>query len=642
MACRWLVQLMLLICLWSQVEFEEPDSNRNVIILILPAAFRLYAVLGIFDDSCKIFTGNFLGASVQKREYNGGVNVFSSLWSTAWVYELTGVLIVGVYYLTMGLYLRDGKSLSSNSFEEAHFSAFCIMALDLVGFFALINLVSDLQTHQMEILSFCFHLKPDRTTKRSLTSTTPVADKYSTIYNQLYSHFDRLKMLMAAQCIKTVSNFIPIIGFISPSYGPNPVTVFFLFIIPISLPFIYDICSLFVRPENATSETRYYTVWVVFFLGVGCCSIIGGYRGCQKLIDLEGLGIIDFDSLNLGHSFFVYLAKANAFPTTFGFGVCFITSPAAARYSASWHGLPFPLRVILAPFPWLSPHLLQQVHIAGGAVYFFGGMYHFISWIFILALGILSRLTNGLIVCIPTGIILIAAGLKLIWPPGMTGLGDCLRCFKIFTRLENFLKDSKYGSWHVYLANIIFVTYGIHASVSLKSKDTFYWTFAAFCCAMLYLLHPTKSTYFASRILQPLKSLDSFNRKYITLGKTVKPIRKGTLSDVKLHLKMPTYDLQFDEVVQKKPYTGYCDVILIKYRNPAQKWSREMETVHYYSTVNIKTLEDSVDNEIEACLMIQKTRRADGCSAALLDAKDELGEKIEVYYCISILYKYVI
>ena len=440
---------MLLISLWSKLEFQEPDNTKNVFMTILPAAFRLYAVLGIFDDSCKIFTGNFLGATSRKREYHGGVNVFSSLWSTAWVYELVGILIVAVYYLTMFLYLNNGNSLDDESFTESHFSQFCILSLDLVGFLALINLIGELQSHQMEIVSFCFRLQSD---------TTADSDKYSTIYNQLYSHFDRLKMLMAAQCLKTVFNFIPVISFIASDYVPNPITVFFLYIMPISLPFLYDICSLFVRPENATSDTRYYTVWVVFFLGVYCASLIGGYRGCQKLVDLEGLGIVDMDSLNLGHAFFVYVAKANAFPTTFGFGVCFITSPAAARFSASWHGLPFPLRVILAPFPWLAPHLLQQLHIAGGAVYFFGGTYHFISWIFILAFGILSRLTNGLIVCIPTGIILIAAGLKLIWPPGMTGLGECLRCFKTFTRFENFLKDSKYGSWHVYLANIILVT----------------------------------------------------------------------------------------------------------------------------------------------------------------------------------------
>jgi hypothetical protein len=211
----------------------------------------------------------------------------------------------------------------------------------------------------------------------------------------------------------------------------------------------------------------------------------------------------------------------------------------------------------------------------------------------------------------------------------MTGLGDCLRCFKCFVTLENFLKDSKYGNWHVYLANIIFVTYAIHASVSLKPKDTFYWTFAAFCFTILYFLHPTKSTYYAGKLLQPLKSLDTFNRKFTTLGKTAKPIRRGTLSDVKLRLRMPTYDIQFDEVYQNKPYTGYCDVILIKFRDPAAKWSREMETVHYYSTVNVKSIPDS-DNEVEASLMIQKTRRAGGCSAALMDDKDVMGEKIEV------------
>jgi hypothetical protein len=143
------------------------------------------------------------------------------------------------------------------------------------------------------------------------------------------------------------------------------------------------------------------------------------------------------------------------------------------------------------------------------------------------------------------------------------------------------------------------------------------------------MLHPKKSTYFASNFLQPIKSLDTFNRKYTTLGKTAKPIRRGTLSDVKLRLAMPTYDVQFDEVLQNKEYTGYCDVILIKFRDPANKWAREMETVHYYSTVNVRGLPDS-NNEIEASLMIQQTRRKGGCSAALMDATDVMGDKIEV------------
>jgi hypothetical protein len=439
-------------------------------------------------------------------------------------------------------------------------------------------------------------------------------------------------MLMAAMFLKTVYNCVAVIEWMEPSYRPNPIVVFFLYIIPEILPILYDICSIFSRPENVTVESRYWTVWTVFVMSCLCCSVLGAYRGCQKLIDLEDLGIVDFDTVNVGHAFFVYLAKANAMPTTFGFAICFITSPAAARFNASWHGLPFPLKIFLAPFPWLSPHLMQQLHIAGGAVYFFAGMYHFFCWLFILGLNLLSRLTTGLIVCIPTGVILISAGLKLIWPPGMTGMADYCSCFKFIRTLENFLKDSKYGSWHVYLANIVFFTYCVHASVSLYPMNTWYWTFTAFCFSILFLLHPTKSTYFSSKFLQPLKSLDTFNRKYITLGKTAVPIRRGTLSDVKLRLRMPTYDIQFDEVLQKMPYTGYCDVILVKYRDSAHKWSREFETVHYYSTVNVNTIIDSAGgNEIEASLMIQQTRRPGGCSAALMDPKDVMGEKVEVW-----------
>jgi hypothetical protein len=290
---------------------------------------------------------------------------------------------------------------------------------------------------------------------------------------------------------------------------------------------------------------------------------------------------------------------------------------------------------------------MKKIHIAGGAVSIFAGVYHTICWLFILGFHLLSHLTIGLIIAIPTGVILLLAGVKLIWPPGMTGMADTdfCKCFKFMKSLDNFLKDSKYGSWHVYLANIFFFNFCLHASVALFPSNTWYWTFTLFCFFILFILHPTRATYFAASYFEPFEPIDSFKRKYITLSKSVVSIRQGTLSDVKLRLRMPTYDSQFDEAYpEKKPYTGYCDVILIKYRNPEHKWISEFEAVHYYSVVNVSTVTDSVGgDEIEAQLMIQKTSRPGGCSAALMDTKDVTGDKIEVseLYIICFLVNYI-
>ena len=251
------------------------------------------------------------------------------------------------------------------------------------------------------------------------------------------------------------------------------------------------------------------------------------------------------------------------------------------------------------------------------------------AWILIVALSMISNYTNKLIFTIPTGIGLVLLGTKLMWPPGMVGMSSR---FKILTGLDTFLKDSKYGSYHVYFVKFCFVLYIAHATVRQYPRSIYYWGFPMIAYVILVFLHPAKSTYFYAYFLQYFLPQDSFDRKYTTLGKRSVPIRKGTLSNVTLHLKAPTYDDQFGDIMYSgtEEYRGFCDVILIKFRQKQSTWARELETVHYYSTVGISRVPCEEGHQIEARLMIQKTGRRGGCSDDLIGTAEETASSIEV------------
>lgn len=610
---RWMLVVIFLICRYTDTEYEVVKSTKSGILVIIPAALRCFAILGLVDDAYKIFTGKIDGYEIKGDTDSRGVQSFAKLWATSWVGQTAVVSLVFFYYGTLIWFFRseDEQKNSLRYYVIEHGSVFVRFCLDLTSLASIMGIVQVLQQHELEIMKFAHRLVG----KFENAS-------YAVTHKNLHKLFDVLKMMMAVQFFNLLVTSSSIFHIAFDVYNTHPITLVTLYIFGIATPFLYTFFSLIASTENVTIETRDYTVWALFYSSVACAALIGAFRGCSP-----------DDSYP---QFLVYFARSNAMPTSFGFGMCFLSSPAAARFSPAWHTLPLPFRLLLAPMPWLSTHLMQQIHIASGAVFFFPGFYHTIAWLVIIASGMVTTFTAKLLFTVPTGVLLVALGTKLIWPPGMVGISSR---FPSLARLDNFLKDSKYGSFHVYFVKFCFFLYIFHASVRQYPRRIFYWGFPLIGYVILIFLHPAKSTYYHSNWFQIFQHQDSFCRSYITLSKNSVSIRDRTLASVTLILKTPTYDEQLGDIMYsgQSEYRGFCDVILIKFRQKDSPYAREVETVHYYSTVGIKNKACEEGHQIEAQLMIQKTGRKGGCSDALMSTSEDSASSIEVK-CIQLLF----
>lgn len=322
------------------------------------------------------------------------------------------------------------------------------------------------------------------------------------------------------------------------------------------------------QPGIATESARFYTVFSLFFSTIAACAIIGAYVACSTLSCLVRMDNISSENAHSDLAFFLYYAKACAIPTSFAFGLVFLTSPGASRCSSKWHSLPFVARFILAPMPWISPYLMQRLHIASGTILFSLGLYHGLAWCIMLATpGFLHNLSAAFYVAIVTGCLMLVLTVKLLWPPGMELYGR-----NSFKWLNTWLKDSKYGMTHVFLANGVFLLYCLHASVNLYTVGNFYifyWTFPVLGFIILIFLHPGKLNHMAATLFRDfqlqLKTVDSYDRNFVILNKqTTSAIKRGKLFNVTLDLQIPTYDSQFVDVMRDQFYYGCCDVVLVK------------------------------------------------------------------------------
>ena len=618
---RWALFLCFDIALWTQPEYEDFTNVRIASLGMLACFLKAIAVLGFIQDCCVIFSGKFRGKTIKDSDFHSGASKFSEYWSNLWVLELALLISGGFFFAKMLDYaIRDLPFEES----ETNYSKLLLLAVNLFLLVSLVYFLRLVKTHEAEILS----------SSKILGGSN---DTVVSTYLKVSLLFEVLKMLMFVQFCAVLVDGIPIIVWAFPDYSANPIPWTTLYLLGWSTPIFYGVLAEFMRVEvMGTTTARRYAVFAIYAVAHICCSIIGGFRGCGKLRVLENDGWMDVDDLNNWRSFLVYLAKANAIPTTLGFGLLFVTSPTAARYSASWATLPLVLQLILAPLPWLSPHLLNELHIASGAVMFTGGAWHAFSWMLIYALKSLTKTSVGVFFAVITGCVMLALIVKLLWPPGMKGLSYHYK-WKNHS-FDNFLKDSKYGSYHVYFANIVFLVYLFHGTVNLYPSEVYYWTFPLVCFLILFLLHPAKSTYY-STLLQLLRSRETFDRKYHLLKKTGARIKGKGLTDVRLEIQLPTYDHQFAEVIDRHAYTGYCDVILLKLRRPNTPIESEVETIHYYSVVNAVEIPRAHHPSIEVRLLIQfgGGMRKDGCSATLTNL-DENVETMEVLSFLAVFF----
>jgi hypothetical protein len=609
---RWALFLCVDIALWTQPEYEDFETIKIASIGMLACLLKAFALLGFIQDCCVIFSGKIYGKNIKDSEFHSGTAQFSEYWSQLWVGEIL-LLVAGLFfYGKMWEYSYDGSTIRP---QATHYANLLLLGVNAALLILLIYFLRIIKVHEAEILSSSKIL--------GIADDTVVGT-----YLKVSLLFESIKMLMFVQFCAILLDAIPIIEWAYPEFVPSPIVSTTMYLLGWSTPIFYNTFVNYFPLETKAIDARKYTILGVYLLAHISCSMAGAYRGCEKLKKFESDGWLEREDLRHALSFLLYLAKANAIPTSLGFGLLFVTSPTAARYSSSWGQLPLVMQGILAPLPWLSPHLLNELHIASGTVLFTGGVCHALSWMLIYSTKLLVKISVGVLFAAGTGLLMLTMMVKLLWPPGMKGLS--YRYKWSYKRFDNFLKDSKYGSYHVYFANVTFLLYLAHGTVNLYPSRVYYWTFPLVCYLILYLLHPAKSTYFAT-LLQPFRSRETFDRKYTLLGKSCQSAKGRSLTDVRLQVQLPVYDHQFDEVIAHQPYTGYCDVILVKVRRPEARFSSEIETIHYYSVVNAVRIPNAAQPSIEVRLLIQYGggMRKDGSSATLIK-NDNATDTIEV------------
>ena len=253
---------------------------------------------------------------------------------------------------------------------------------------------------------------------------------------------------------------------------------------------------------------------------------------------------------------------------------------------------------------------MQSLHQAFGLTFLFcGGMHGFI-WIIVFSLRIVEYGDNGTVFASMSGALMLILGTKLMWPPGVPipssfGLPD----WAIVRRLEAFLKDSKYGNYHVYFAFFVLVLYGMHASFRIQFLAGPYFLFSGVSYCILRLVHPSTFQWIKTITFRPN------SEQYEILSISAKPLRTNGVQDVSLRVKPPK-----DTPLAIFGST-FSDVILLRNMKSTLTWM--LESVHYFSVVGVSviypdtggsnsTTTTTTESCIEVKLLISPTRREDG------------------------------
>ena len=161
---------------------------------------------------------------------------------------------------------------------------------------------------------------------------------------------------------------------------------------------------------------------------------------------------------------------------------------------------------------------------------------HGLLWIFIFSLRIVEYGSTGTIFASISGALMLILGTKLMWPPGVPiPSAFHLPDWKIVRRLEAFLKDSKYGSYHVYFAFFVLCLYCVHASLIVKFFYSPYFLFAAVSYMILRLVHPSSAQ------LRKELTMQSASEQYQILSISARELRKNGVQDVIIKAKPPHY-----------------------------------------------------------------------------------------------------
>jgi hypothetical protein len=303
---------------------------------------------------------------------------------------------------------------------------------------------------------------------------------------------------------------------------------------------------------------------------------------------------------NKGTQFTFFFLKTNALQSTLSFGMAILTSPGVG----TWIKLPIYLKYLMMPALWPSPHIIFCLHQAFGINMMFSGAVHGIVWIVLFASGIVDLWTSngGRVIALCTGLTMVTICVKLIWPPGQLFPFHTENSY--LKRLETFLKDSKYGHWHVFLATANVVIYCFHGSWALPTfSGAPYFLFTAVTYIILRIVHPATNQFFAR-----LLGWDTLE----IIEVQCKPLRTRGVNQVDLIVKPP----EKDKIRLYKD--SACDIIMLRNTDSSNRFW--FDTVHWYSVAGVHLVETGEkDNpvRVQVRLLISFSRRNDTMAAVM-------------------------
>eukprot|EP01038_Epipyxis_sp_PR26KG_P005024 gene5024-7012_t len=476
-----------------------------------------------------------------------------------------------------------------------------------------------------------------------LSIASTIANKsreYSLIYLELQKMLDLLKMVITVVYISIISNLANILVLYAINYDGNHSIVLMIRTVAILIPLVYQFVYRWNMKNNnaasAVSDARYASLYLLYAGIIVTMSVVGGNLACDLLgTDHASNGYFRGSAIK---TFLLYVAKTTALPTTVTFGIVFLSSPGIR----SFFSLSLFAQYLLVPLIWLPPFTMEIIHKASGANFVVLGIVHGLAWIYILLPSDIDPIITGILMLIIT--------IKLMWPTGYTMPFIGPKSSPYLVAIDSFLKDSKYGAYHVYLALAIFVLYVIHVTYLFDYMYSPYFLFSAFGWAVTrYLIIPRKSIIYSK--LCPLK--------YTVIEKIVTPIKKNSLYIVKLIVSLsPETDLKHfeenSEIIMLRNYTILQNDLLCGFINPF----RYLRTPHYFSVANVKinrqklidramtvsvsanSLHENVSSEpitAEVSLLIQKTRRVGGVASTLVTTKDEISADSKWIYDMEVM-----
>jgi hypothetical protein len=466
----------------------------------------------------------------------------------------------------------------------------------------------------------------EKTNVLSITSSMPESvvlkgprSDYSQVYKECDKIADVLKMLVTLIFINTVFDVAAFVSSVTVSFTGNIIVTQTLKLTMFLLPWVYLAAYRWASLNCAVSFARKTSVVFLVTTAYVITTIIGGYLGCAFLRGEDFSG-------NSGKQFLLYIAKTSALPTTVSIAFAALSSPGVR----GWQRLPWYAGYFMVPMIWMPPFVMQELHEASGANFLSMGLLHACAWIIMVGVGMFNLGQLGVWFATVTGILMLIFGVKLLWPPGRSIPFVTPDSSQLYKRFDAFLRDSKYGSYHIYFALTTMFLFIVHGIIKINFSYSWYFLFLIFAMLIMIVSHPVKR-YFSHRVLHA--AVGSQRDRYEILSKTTTQLRGKGLVKVELVLSLPSN-------VDLTTLQGCGDVIVIqnlaleKGYESLGNFYRSIETAHYFSVVSIDLLPnpDSADllPTARVTLMIQKTNRLDGASTSLVEDADSAKVKHQV------------